>query len=251
MDAENVVKQSTTSSSSYGKQAFPSKDETLTSQFDGAAPPAFKRGSIEQSIALLVYHAYQDLPNIPGNLVGLISAGVGSYNDPMPLNEGGTPDNEWFVKLLRVSLALAEDSVRGDKFQCPLINAAAALCIEPSGIKHPTVAGKGLSGIIACMKAVFVTWGAWETANQNITNDRYNLSYHQYVRPNLMFYSSRTGFHNTTEYIPDNAFVWVYRIRNIALEESMITPGMTTTTLRDNGCIAVFGANSEIRIPVA
>ncbi|KAK6218099.1 hypothetical protein QIS74_06573 [Colletotrichum tabaci] len=155
----------------------------------------------------------------------------------------------WLDKLLTVSLALSEDIVAGDKFACALVGATAASCTRADGVKHPTVASKGISGIIACVKATFVAWSHRESALWSTGAD-WDFAYTMFARPYFAYFSTRPGALTSRpgSYVPITALACLYECRNVGIEESFNTAGLTTTALRDGGQTAVHGANSELNI---
>ncbi|TIC89412.1 ATP-dependent DNA helicase Q5 [Colletotrichum higginsianum] len=155
----------------------------------------------------------------------------------------------WLDKLLTVSLALSEDIVAGDKFACALVGATAASCTRADGVKHPTVASKGISGIIACVKATFVAWSHRESALWSTGAD-WDFAYTMFARPYFAYFSTRPGALTSRpgSYVPITALACLYECRNVGIEESFNTAGLTTTALRDGGQTAIHGANSELNI---
>lgn len=164
-----------------------------------------------------------------------------------PLDFGLARRDQWARKLLRLSLALAEDTIHGDKFRCPIIGAMGALCLKPSGVKHVTVASKMMSGLLAVAKAVFVVWGNLEMGTQH-PDDDYDEAYHRYIRPTIAHHSTRSSqlYGSGSAYVPVTAIACLFECRNISFEECHATPGLKTTSLRQNGDVAVHGMNSEV-----
>ncbi|TIC89408.1 ATP-dependent DNA helicase Q5, partial [Colletotrichum higginsianum] len=108
---------------------------------------------------------------------------------------------------------------------------------------------QGISGIIACVKATFVAWSHRESALWSTGAD-WDFAYTMFARPYFAYFSTRPGALTSRpgSYVPITALACLYECRNVGIEESFNTAGLTTTALRDGGQTAIHGANSELNI---
>ncbi|KAK0368719.1 hypothetical protein CLIM01_13923 [Colletotrichum limetticola] len=79
-------------------------------------------------------------------------------------------------------------------------------------------------------------------------DDNYDEAYHRYIRPTIAHHSTRSSqlYGSGSAYVPVTAIACLFECRNISFEECHATPGLKTTTLRQNGDVAIHGMNSEV-----
>ncbi|KAJ0349477.1 hypothetical protein COL154_013566 [Colletotrichum chrysophilum] len=159
----------------------------------------------------------------------------------------------WEMLLLQLSLAMSEGVITSSKFACPLVSAAGALCVDARGIRHPTLASKDMSALIACAKASFVSWGCWESLWGGALLDTarvMDVCWPSHIRPVLSWFTQRDAAYAMESgfFVPRTALACLYDFRNIAMEACYSTPGLTVTSLKDNGYTVTHGANIELNI---